>query len=599
MLHAHQQDKPEPKLKASLQRWLQQHCDSSDAVRGGVVIAVAPRQALPDVVAEWPASGALTPALSTAAQAAAERCRPVVVAPTVRLADSDHNRVIALPIKSGDRVLGAVALAVRTRDDCPVEQLFHELAKASEGIGLSLNHGAAEGQASPIAQVLALQAALLAPPTLAEGAAALVTKLAVATGSERVTLGALDPQMSVIAVSNSAEFKDEQSLLRLVAAAMQEAADQGARVGYPALATDPARIVLAHADQHARTGHALLTVPLVHDAKVTGALQLEVGGGAMPGDEQIALCEAVASAIGSLVALRLSAERSLHARAAQSLRAVWRRLASRDDPLPKVAVAVAVVLAVAATLIPATYRVGASARIEGAVQRVVAAPFDGFLQRSHVRPGDAVRAGDLLVEMADEDLALERRKWEGALTQHENTYAAALARDDRAQFVISHGKADEARSQLELVRQQQARTRLLAPIDGVVIKGDLSQTLGSPVQRGDTLLTLAPREQYRLIVEVDERDIADVKPGQKGHLALASLPLRSLELAVDRVTPVSNVRDGRNVFDVEARLIGAPPDLRPGMQGVVRIDAGERSFLWIWTHRAVDWMRLAWWSWAP
>jgi multidrug resistance efflux pump len=311
------------------------------------------------------------------------------------------------------------------------------------------------------------------------------------------------------------------------------------------------------------------------------------------------LCESVARTIGPLVWLRQRAERPWRMRLAQSLRASWQRIARRDDPLPKVVLAVGLAALLAAALIPVTYRVGAPARIEGAVQRVVAAPFDGFLQRSHVRPGDAVRAGDLLVELADQDLALEQRKWESTLTQQENAYAAALARADRAQFVISHGKADEARAQLDLVRQQLSRTRLMAPIDGVVIKGDLSQALGSPVQRGDALLTLAPREQYRLIVEVDERDIGDVKPGQSGHLALASLPSDPLALVVERVTPVSNVRDGRNVFDVEARLTGAALDLRPGLQGVAKIDAGEQSIVWIWTHRITDWLRLAWWSWGP
>jgi hypothetical protein len=68
---------------------------------------------------------------------------------------------------------------------------------------------------------------------------------------------------------------------------------------------------------------------------------------------------------------------------------------------------------------------------------------------------------------------------------------------------------------------------------------------------------------------------------------------------VDRVTPVSNVRDGRNVFDVEARLVGVNVDLRPGLQGVAKIDAGEQSFAWIWTHRIVDALRLAWWTWGP
>ncbi|HNG82167.1 MAG TPA: HlyD family efflux transporter periplasmic adaptor subunit, partial [Burkholderiaceae bacterium] len=280
-------------------------------------------------------------------------------------------------------------------------------------------------------------------------------------------------------------------------------------------------------------------------------------------------------------------------------RQVGERLRRPGDPLPKLAAGVALLLLAGATLIPLPHRVGAPAHVEGAVQRVVAAPFDGFLLRSAVRPGDRVKAGDVVAELADQDLKLEARKWEGALAQHENGVAAALARDDRAQFVVSRGKADEARAQLELVRQQLARTRLVAPIDGVVIQGDLSQSLGAPVQRGDALLTLAPPGQHRLVIEVDERDIAAVKPGQTGWLALASLPTDALPLRVERVTPVALPRDGRNSFEVEAVLTEGAAALRPGLQGVAKIVVGERALAWLATHRLVDGLRLAGWTWLP
>ena len=161
------------------------------------------------------------------------------------------------------------------------------------------------------------------------------------------------------------------------------------------------------------------------------------------------------------------------------------------------------------------------------------------------------------------------------------------------------GKAEEAQSQLALVRQQQSRTRLIAPIDGVVIKGDLNQALGAPVQRGEALLTLAPIEQYRLIIEVDERDIDAIAPGQQGRLVLSSQPTEALAITVERVTPVSSARDGHNVFEVEARLRTTANGLRPGMLGVAKIDAGRRSRAWIWSHRIVDSLRLAWWTWVP
>ena len=594
--------------QTSVQRWLQQHCESSGQVAGGLVIASGDAAGPAHNVAEWPAGGGMTPPLSAAAQAAAERSRPVVVSPSASWPSSRHNRVISLPLRVGDRTLGAVALAVQADDGQAVDTMFQALERASAGIGSSL-HPETEDAAEPhdhgdagqdAARVLQLQDTLLRQPSLAEGALALLTELAPLLGCDRAVLGVVaDDAIELLALSNSAEFHAEQDLLRQMAAAMQEAVDQGARVAFPPEATAPSRIVLAHVALQARTGQAVASVPLVHAGRAVGALQAQWRGNTAPDAAALALLDSVACMLGPLVVLSRRAERSWRERSAELARAGWQRITRRGDPLPK-AVAIGTVAALAAAMFwPLTWHVGAPARIEGAVQRVVAAPMDGYLHKSHVRPGDSVQAGALLAELADQDLLLEQRRWEGVLAQQENGFAAALARADRAQFVITQGKAGEARAQLDLVRQQLARTRLVAPIDGIVIKGDLSQALGAPVQRGDALLTLAPAERFRLVVDVDERDIASVRVGQHGELALAALTGETLAFVVEHVTPVATVREGRNAFAVEARLLKAAPLLRPGLEGVAKIEAGERTAAWMLSHRAVDWLRLALWSWAP
>ena len=39
-------------------------------------------------------------------------------------------------------------------------------------------------------------------------------------------------------------------------------------------------------------------------------------------------------------------------------------------------------------------------------------------------------------------------------------------------------------------------------------------------------------------------------------------------------------------------------EVRPGMQGVAKIEAGRQSAGWVLTHRIIDWLRLALWSWV-
>jgi multidrug efflux pump subunit AcrA (membrane-fusion protein) len=164
---------------------------------------------------------------------------------------------------------------------------------------------------------------------------------------------------------------------------------------------------------------------------------------------------------------------------------------------------------------------------------------------------------------------------------------------------VLSAKLAQAEAQLELFDDQLARTQLVAPFDGIVVKGDLSQSLGTPVKRGELLFELAPLEGYRVILEVDDRDIADVVVGERGRLALSALPGEDMAFAVERITPVSTAEDGRNYFRVEARLEQPSEALRPGMTGVAKIDAGSRRLAWIWTHRFLDWLRLWTWSWWP
>ncbi len=254
-------------------------------------------------------------------------------------------------------------------------------------------------------------------------------------------------------------------------------------------------------------------------------------------------------------------------------------------------------LVLAVALLPLSHQVGGRARLEGALQRVLAAPSDGFVKAAHVRPGDRVAAGAPLLDLLEDDLQLERARWASQRAQHENAYAAAMAGSDRVGAATAMARVAEAQSQLALVDDRLGRGRLVAPFAGVVIAGDLSQSIGAPVRQGDTLVTLASGEGYRVIVEVDEVDIARVQPGQAGRLSLSALPWQGEDIVVERIAPMARAVEGRNVFEVEARLASPGPALRPGLLGRAELVVGQRPPLWVWLGRAADRLRLAWWAW--
>jgi biotin carboxyl carrier protein len=467
----------------------------------------------------------------------------------------------------------------------------------------------AESEVAPAAdttshRALMLQATVLSHAGYRASATAFVTELAAIFGCSRVTLGFVRRALvDLAAVSNGHGETLAGPGFDAIAAAMDEAVQQAASIHLPA--TPGARSVIrqAHAKLLQRQGGAIATVPLVHAGEVVGAVTCEwrATDSDTPGARPLERLETLVNLVGPVLNLMRLREAPLRERFGNALLGSWRALRDLHDRRVQAAIALVAIGLVALCTVPMPYHVGGHARVEGLLQRWLAAPTDGFLKAANVRPGDRVVKGQLLAEMADQDLVLQRRKWASELAQQESAHALALARADRAALVVALARADQARAQLELVDADIARSNIVAPFDGIVLQGDLAQSIGSPVERGKPLLLIAPDASYRVVVEVDERDVGELRPGQAGTLALAALPWDTLAIQVGRVTPIARTVDGNNVFEVDARLAPqAAADasrIRPGLEGVAKLNVAERPLAWGLSHRVAEWLRLKAWSW--
>ena len=190
-------------------------------------------------------------------------------------------------------------------------------------------------------------------------------------------------------------------------------------------------------------------------------------------------------------------------------------------------------------------------------------------------------------------------KWLTEREQFGKQQQEAMAKHERAQARILRAKIDQADAQISLIEEKLARSRIVAPFDSFVMSGDLSQSLGSPVERGRELFRVAPLDAYRVIAQVDERDIGNIQVGQASELVLPSIPGKSFPFSVEKITPVSTAKEGRNYFRVEGRMERILPGLRPGMEGIGKITVDRRKLIWVWTHEMADWLRLQLWRWMP
>jgi multidrug resistance efflux pump len=242
------------------------------------------------------------------------------------------------------------------------------------------------------------------------------------------------------------------------------------------------------------------------------------------------------------------------------------------------------------------YRLGAEAQVEAAFQRVLSAPWNGYLAQASARPGDEVRAGQVLMRLDDREQTLERIRWVTEVEKLRRKLDQATAARDRAAIMVASAQLRQSEAQLALVDSQLARIEVAAPFDGLIVSGDPTQRLGDVLKKGEVIYHIAPLNAYRLMIRVPETRIADLRPGMEGAMQLGALPGLALRLRVDRIHPFTQRRDGQSFFIAEATIEGDLDQVRPGMEGVATIAIDRRNLFGIWTRGLVDRLRVVWWS---
>ena len=445
------------------------------------------------------------------------------------------------------------------------------------------------------AVVLALQARALGQDRFRPAATAVATELARILHCDRVSIGFRQHgRARVGAISDGADIRSRQNTVQALAAAMDEAIDQRDIIVYPLPPGSSPSISIAHAALAKADGQlSICTVPIVGRGRALGAIVLE----RQDGFDAAALETAkdAAAFVGSVLELKFRLDQPVGGRIVE---AVSPRTDGNGERRFGNAGVVAGALAVALLVVglwPKTLQVVAPARVEGMGQRVIAAPVDGFVRAAALRPGDPVQAGQILVSLEDRELALARERWSAEVSQLDKQYREALTKDDAAQIVIARSKLQQAQVQLDLVTLQLDRAQLKAPFDGVILSGDLSQSVGMPVRLGQELMTVAPADSFRVIAEVDEQDVGRLRAGQQARVLFAAVSGNPVSMVVTRVAPVATPLEGRNVFEVDGRLDGAEEGLRHGLRGVARIAIEESSVGAVWWHHVRQWLRRVGW----
>jgi RND family efflux transporter MFP subunit len=179
--------------------------------------------------------------------------------------------------------------------------------------------------------------------------------------------------------------------------------------------------------------------------------------------------------------------------------------------------------------------------VESIDDPTVSAETSGQVQQIAVREGDAVKAGQLLAALDGTLHAIETAKAAAevrrydVLVQNQSNEVKRLKRLDESQSV-SRDKLEDEQAQLEMLAAQrdiarkqwehaqylESKTRILAPLDGLVTRRHISP--GDYVSAGEPLFELVSVDKLRARIAFTERDASRIAVGQQVNLTTPASP---------------------------------------------------------------------------
>ncbi len=414
----------------------------------------------------------------------------------------------------------------------------------------------------------------------------------------RASLGWLDRgYVRLQAVSHMERFEKKMDIVQTLEALMEEAFDQNEEILWPPPGESSAVVRDHEAFSREQGAQFMVSVPIRLDDVPVGVLTCERAEESFSEAEVRGLrllCEQAARRLGDLK----ENDRWFGARMAVAVRKRASRMLGVEHTFAKcigLLVFGALVFLLAGNL---PYRVEAPFILRSDDVRYLPAPFEGYIDEVHVKVGEQVEKGDLLLTLDTGDLLLEESAAIANKIRYLREAEKARAENELAEMKIALALADKAKAQLDLVRYHLSRAEVRAPFRGIVVEGDLEELLGASVTKGDVLFKVSRIEKMYAELEVSERDIHEVAVGASGEMAFVSQPQLKFPIEVERIDPVATAKkEEGNVFLVRGIFSAGIADWwRPGMSGVAKITVGKRNVLWILIHRTVDFFRIRlWW----
>ena len=202
----------------------------------------------------------------------------------------------------------------------------------------------------------------------------------------------------------------------------------------------------------------------------------------------------------------------------------------------------------------------------------------GLVTKVNVQSGDEVKEGQVLLQLRDSEDVAQLHQLEASAALADVTFGRA--KQQLAVQAISKADYDQAAADLKAkqaaVAQQQVnvqRKQLRAPFAGRA--GIVTITPGTYLNSGTTVVTVQQIDPVFVDFHLPQKNLGDVKVGQKVLLSLDAFPGKTFEGELSAINPKVD-SDTRNVM-IEAKVANPDKLLTPGMFADVTIDVGAKA----------------------
>ncbi len=247
---------------------------------------------------------------------------------------------------------------------------------------------------------------------------------------------------------------------------------------------------------------------------------------------------------------------------------------------------------------------GANLNLTGSVisdnQKMITSRYMGFVIKVGVQEGDRVKKGDLLYEIDSKEIDSAKAQVELAISQaklasqmYENQYQNVklnlerhkrlfkkdmvskydvenlelAARNLKTMLEISKKQIRQAKAKMQEVLNQYKYLRITAPNDGVIIQKNIK--VGEMAMPGIPAVVLSDLSSLKILTEISESNLKDIKIGQVVHVEIPSIGLKDRG-RISSIIPSSNPMT--HTFKLKVSFDSKRADIYPGMYAVVVVN---------------------------